>query len=277
MSHQRSMISPLATGAAALCAGLLTLSAFAADPPQGAVTAASLAAQLAATREDGSSFVRLRIEIRKPSARTKSVLQMQVKSRRTPNRADLVYQMLWPKERKGEAILLTKTGTKPPTGSILTLPDTLQPLDAPKLKGSFFGTDLTLEDVAEDFYTWKNQAFVGTEVIDGVTCQILESLPGKGEWSGSPKVRSWIDLKRTVPLRVEKYAGSGALVRRIDTLKVVKERGHHLPSTFLVRQPGKDSETEIEAVRGEREVSYTDSDFTPQGLKQLAPPSQSSE
>ena len=85
------------------------------------------------------------------------------------------------------------------------------------MKEAFFGSDLSYEDLVENFFAWDNQAIVGTETVDRVPCQILESKPGKGDRSSYAKVRSWIDVKRLVPLRVEKYLASGQLARRIDT------------------------------------------------------------
>jgi len=203
----------------------------------------------------------------------KAVLQLQIKSRRTAKNTDLVYHLIWPRERKGESVLLRKTGTRAPAASLFVPPDTHRALTAAEMKQGLFGTNLSAEDVIENFFAWEHQTLAGTEVVDGVTCQILESRPGKGEWASCARVRSWIDLKRNVPLRVEKYLASGALGRRIDTTKVVKDDdGRHIPATLLVRRPGQDSTCEFQGTRSTRGVAYTDSDFTPEGLKNLAAP-----
>jgi hypothetical protein len=267
-----SLVGIAAAGLAMVGVGVRSLPLHAADLRQAAITAPALASQLQAARGDGSSFVRLRAEISQPSARTKSVLQVQIKSRRSAHRTDLVCQLIWPKERKGESILLTRIGAHAPSGTRFVPPDAMQTLDAQALTGSLFGTDLALEDLTEDFFSWKHQAFAGSEVVDGVTCRILESRPGADDWSGVASVRSWIDVRRTVPLRVEKYSPSGTLIRRIDTRKVVRKDGHWIAASFLVRQPGRDSQTEFESIRGEQDAVYDDSDFTPEGLRQLAPP-----
>ncbi|MEI9897843.1 MAG: outer membrane lipoprotein-sorting protein [Chthoniobacter sp.] len=85
------------------------------------------------------------------------------------------------------------------------------------------------------------QAIVGTETVDGVNCQILESKPGKGDRSTYGSVRSWIDAKRLVPLRIEKYSGSGQVLRRIDTTRVVTDAGHAIPANLSVRGARPDS------------------------------------
>lgn len=272
MHALRSPVGIVAAGVVLVGAGFRPLPLHAAAVRQAVITASDLASQLRAIREDGSSFVRLRAEVRQVSARTKSVLQVQIKSRRSATRTDLVCQLIWPKERKGESILLTRIGANAPSGTRFVPPDATQTLDDSGLKGSLFGTDLALEDLIEDFYSWKHQAFAGSEPVDGVACQILESRPGAEEWSGVARVRSWIDTRRTVPLRVEKYSPSGTLIRRIDSRKVVRSNGRWIAASFLVRQPGRDSQTEFESARGEQDVMYSDGDFTPEGLRRLAPP-----
>src|ERR1700675_8436 len=71
------------------------------------ITANDLAFRLSALRQDGASYVRLRMEIK---GATKETLQLQIKERRTKSASEVVYQVLYPKERKGESVLLRKIG-----------------------------------------------------------------------------------------------------------------------------------------------------------------------
>ncbi len=57
---------------------------------------------------------------------------------------------------------------------------------------SVFGSDLAVADTIENFFSWKDQALVGTEVVDRAACQILESKPGSGDFSIYGRVRSWV-------------------------------------------------------------------------------------
>ena len=50
------------------------------------------------------------MEVRQPAGGTKTVLQLQLKARRTKAATDIVYQVLWPKERKGESVSPPKGG-----------------------------------------------------------------------------------------------------------------------------------------------------------------------
>ena len=106
----------------------------------------------------------------------------------------------------------------------------------------------------------------------GVNCPILESKPGKDQSSIYGSVRSWIDVRRLVPLRVEKYASSGKLLRRIDTTRVAEDAGHQIPSELTVGGARSDSSTLLDGSRIRHNVTYTDHDFTIEGLKEIATP-----
>src|ERR1700760_4623306 len=101
--------------AATLGLAFLTSSAGVADSEPAALSAKDLAASLSAL-QDGASYVRLRLEVKQPADTTKIALQLQIKERRTKTGTDLVYQVLWPKERKGEAVLLHKSDGGARTG-----------------------------------------------------------------------------------------------------------------------------------------------------------------
>ena len=108
-----------------------------------------------------------------------------------------------------------------------------------------------------------------------MSCSILESKPGKEEPSIYGSVRSWIDVRRLVPLRVEKYASSGQLLRRIDTIDVVSEAGRQIPATLSVNGARTNSSTLLAGSRVRHNVIYTDRDFSTEGLKEIATPRRS--
>jgi hypothetical protein len=252
---------------AAAIIGLTPAFSFRAAESPSPMTANDLASRLSALRQNGASYVRLRMEIKGAS---KETLQIQIKERRTKNSSEVVYQVLYPKERKGESVLLRQIGDRPASGSVFVPPNTVRTIDA--LKEPLLGSDLSYEDVIENFFGWDQQAIVSTEVVDGVKCAVLESKPGKGQRSIYGSVRSWIDVRRLVPLRVEKYANSGQLLRRIDTTRVVTDTGHHIPADLTVGGARPDSSTLLDGSRIRHNVTYTDRDFTIEGLKEISNP-----
>ena len=200
--------------------------------------AAELAAYLSTVRIEGANYIRARMEI-KPDAGSPATLQIQIKARRSARETAVVYQVLFPKERKGEAVLLRHAGDRAAGGTAFTPPDATHAIDAAGMKDALFGSDLSYEDTVDNFFAWERQTLVGTETVDGVNCQILESRPGKGEWSNYGSVKTWVDPNRLVPMRVEKYASSGQLVRRIDSTRFTKDdKGRVIPASLAVHRPG---------------------------------------
>jgi outer membrane lipoprotein-sorting protein len=237
------------------------------------LSAKDFAARLSSLR-DGTSYTRLRLEIKQPVNTTGVVLQLQIKETRVNGANDVVYQVLWPKERKGEGVLLHQAGSSSPTCTLFVLPDKMRTLSGSQLAEDLFGSDLSYEDVIEDFFAWQNQTIAGNEVINGVNCVVLESKPDKADSSGYAVIRSWIDPRRFVPLRVEKYASGGKLVRRIDTTRVVTDdKGRSIPGGLIVHSSRADSLTDLDGSRIKHDVSYSANDFTAQGLRDLSVPS----
>jgi hypothetical protein len=251
---------------------LFVISAQAADEGSPPVSAKELAAHLS-TAEEGSSYVRLIMQIKDATGAVKSTLQLQIKQRRTAQVADIIYQVLWPKERNGEAVLLHQAAGSPATGSLWIPPGPVRQLDAGEMGQPLFGSDLSYQDAVENFFAWPNQSLAGTETIDRVNCVILESKPGDGEISIYGSVRSWIDARRLVAVRVEKYLASGKLARRIDTTRVADDdNSHPIPANLAVRDAANVSETDLDGSRIRHDVTFSDHDFSPDGLKDLAPP-----
>lgn len=250
---------------------LVTCSAIAAEAPP-AMTAKDLAAKLSTLQQDGSSHVRLKMNI-KPAGAAKYSLQLQIKQRRTQKSTEVVYQVLWPKERAGESVLLRQSGNQPATGSLFIPPDTVRSLNAAQMKEGLFGGDLSYADILENFFLWEKQTIVGTEVVDRVNCQILESKPGSGQRSGYSAVRSWVDVRRLVPLRIEKYMSSGSLVRRFETNDVATDDTRRsVPADLTVSSPQKGSSTEIDGSKLKHAVTFSDHEFTTGGIKEVTTP-----
>jgi len=251
-----------------LASTLWSQPAFAAEP--GSFSAKELANKLSTLQQDGSSYIRLRLNVDEPPGTKKIALQIQIQQRRSATSTDVIYQILWPKERQGESVLLKKTGNQAATGIHFVPPETSTSLGAQNMKDSLFGSDLAYADLIENFYAWDSQNLAGEEMIGKVNCQILESKPGNGQSSIYTSVRSWVDTVRLVPLRVEKFLSPGKPVRRIETTLVSKEdNGQHIPANLDVQDLRKNSITEIEGSRLNTRVNYEDKDFTLEALKEI--------
>ena len=250
-THPRRNLLVAALGALSLT----LLPVMAADEPAG-LSASALAAKLSGLQQDGNSYVRYKLDA------AGGTLQIEGKKRHARGGTEAVYRVLFPKERKGEAVLL-----KPGGGAHFVPPNTVQAIPAGKLDDPFFGSALANADLVENFFAWPQQTLVGTETVDRVNCQILESKPSKGG-SIYGSVKSWIDMRRMVPLRVEKYSSSGQLVRRIDTTRVVADDQHRqIPANMSIRGPGG-ATSDLDGSKIKHGVEFKDAEFTPEGLKQ---------
>ncbi|MGH8092918.1 MAG: outer membrane lipoprotein-sorting protein [Chthoniobacterales bacterium] len=229
-------------------------------------SASDLAAALRA-KEEGSKFVRVRMKI---GSGENQIFQLQIKSRVSNATSDIVYQILFPKEHKGEAVLLHRSGEKF-SGVTFAPPNSVRPIASGQMNQPLFGSDLSYEDIIDDPFRWPQQAIVGTEAVDNFQCQILESKPGKGHSSSYSSVKTWVDSRRLVPLRIEKYNGSGKVLRRINITRVLLDGNDSLPADLKIYGPSGNV-TEITGSRIERGVTYSDTEFTPERLKQLAAP-----
>lgn len=236
------------------------------------LSATEMAAKLGKVVEDGDSATRLRLNILPAGGGEKEVLQVQVKARRTSEKTDVLYQVLWPKDSKGRAFLIQQEGEAAPKGVAYTPPKTLVPLNESKMKDSLLGSNLAYQDVIENFFRWKNQSVTGKETVDRVECVILESKPGSKDSTPYSKVKSWIDPRRLVALRVEKYDASGKLARKIETTRVAKESGNYIPASMVVSRPGGKAVTEIEGSNIRHDVKFKDKDFTTSSLNDFRLP-----
>lgn len=247
-----------------IAAGALFVAAMpAAESESSATSGKELANRMSAARQ-GNALIRAKLEMRAADG-SKQVLQLQIKERRTPTSTDLLYQVQWPKERKGEVVILHQDSGGAPRGTVIAPPAPARALEASQMDGGLFSSDLSYQDAIENFFAWKDQAIAGSEVVDGVECQILESKPGKSGISIYAKVRSWIDTKRLVPLRIEKYSAAGQVLRRIDTTYVARDQhDRFIPGRLTVRNPSKNSITEFDGARIEQGMQFTDRDFAPE-------------
>ena len=249
----------------AIVIGAICLNALRAQQPAApAISAEELAGRLN-TALEGSAQIRTQLEVR-TIAGGKRVLQLQIRQRRTTNATDLAYRVLWPNESKDQVVLLHQNAGSAPKGSIILPHQAARPIEPSQMSEGLFDSDLSYQDAVENVYGWKEQAIVGSEPVNGVNCQILESKPGNSSISIYGKVRSWIDPQRLVPLRIEKYSGSGELIRRIDITRVIRDEKHQsIPSSLVVHGPRKNTVTEFNGARIDENVNFTDLDFTAPG------------
>lgn len=246
----------------------LALPCLAARGQSAELSAKELASALGKAAQDGESVARVRFKIQPEAGGEAKVLQLQIKSRRAPAASAAVYSILWPADRKNEAVLLKQARGAAASGVRFVPPDTETRIDAAAMSQPIFASDLAYQDVIENFFLWADQALAGREHLGKVDCVILDSKPGAGDVSPYGRVRSWIDVRRMVALRVEKFDKQGRPACRIDTTQVAKDDiGRNVPAAMTVRRTGSGSVTEVEGSNIRHDAKLSEADFTPQGLR----------
>ncbi len=120
----------------------------------------------------------------------------------------------------------------------------------------------------ENLFAWPYQTLVGIEVVNRISCQILESKPGKNDTSKYSIIRTWVDVRRLVPLRIEKHNAAGKVILRIDSGRVVTDDiSRYVPSGLTVTDLRSNSVTELDGSKMKHDVKFTDTEFTLTGLK----------
>ncbi|MBX7211713.1 MAG: outer membrane lipoprotein-sorting protein [Verrucomicrobiaceae bacterium] len=235
-------------------------------------TAAQLIGAVKAAKPAGCVYARLRMEHRDAGGK-QTVLQAQLKRRPLPEGSETLYQLLFPKERKGEALLLRVKGGGF-SGATYAPGQGVHPLKAGDRTAGVFGTALTIDDAIADFLDWPQQQIVGREKEGAVPCYVVESRAPKSVSSPVTRVKSWIDETRLTEMKIELFKGGAQPVRSVITHKVMRgSSGWYAPVSFTVTDHATGASTKVEGVRSDNGISFTDADFTETAMQTIASPS----
>jgi hypothetical protein len=198
-----------------------------------------------------------------------SVLQVRIVGRREKHVARVLYQILWPNSRKGQALVLERSQDLQVSGFLFFPPDRVMPLTDSLMTTTFAGTGLTIEDLAEDFWRWPIQRIVGQGRAGKRGCAILESHPSPETVSAYAMVRSCI--ARNSPLWIEKLSESGNTVKRISFETYDgKKQDRDYGSAMIVEGDSKSLRTQVEFLKSERGIKISPDEFSVESLKAIA-------
>ena len=235
-------------------------------------SAAQLIAAVKAAKPSGGIYVRLRMEHR-DAAGKQTVLQAQLKRRSTSDGgSETLYQLLFPKERKGEALLLRVKGGSF-SGTAFAPGQGSRALKEGDRPSGIFGTALTIDDAIAEFLDWQQQEITGKEKEGAVPCTVIESRAPKSSSSDITRVKSWIDETRLTAMKIEFYKKADAPARTEVTHKVLRgSSGYYSPASFTVTDHVTGASTKIEGVRSDKDITYTDADFSDAALEAVTSP-----
>lgn len=235
-------------------------------------TAAQLIGAVKAAKPTGGLYARLRMEHKGADGKF-LVLQAQLKRRQTSDGSETLYQILFPKERKGESLLLRIKGGDF-SGVLFSPADGKRPLKSGDRPAGVFGTALTIDDAIADFLDWPQQQIIGKEKEGGVPCYVVESRAPKSSSSPITRVKSWIDETRLTEMKIELYKNGDQPVRTVLTHKVMRgSSGYYAPVSFTVTDHSTGASTKVEGVRSDHDVTFTDADFADAAIQTITTPS----
>ncbi|MFQ6616485.1 MAG: outer membrane lipoprotein-sorting protein [Fidelibacterota bacterium] len=137
------------------------------------------------------------------------------------------------------------------------------------LRQSMMGSDLSYEDLMEDpsLLNAYHADVLGSETFDGRDCWILE-LTAKVDDVAYHSRKIWVDKERMLPLRENRYAKSGKLLKTTEIKEVVKIGERWYPEKMIFKDAlstGKGTEFIIESL--EFDVQIPDYLFSKASLR----------
>jgi hypothetical protein len=259
----------LGTLARQLLAGVAIWSAVSAfaggDPP----TAGELIAKVVAARQTIGYRVRARLVRTTTATGQRETMQLLIKGRRDGEASKVLYQILWPAALAGQTLVIEKIAGRTSRIWLFTPPDKTADLTEAQAGEPFFGSDLSVEDLAEEFWSWPRQEIVGEETVGRNLCQVVDSHPDAGTKTGYLLVRTWIAADLSLPLRIEKFGKDGKFSKRITAEKITKQTNHRwTAANFIVEPADGRTRTALEGSHADRDLEIPAADFTIEKVKE---------
>lgn len=137
---------------------------------------------------------------------------------------------------------------------------------------SWMGSDFTNDDLVKmnSYITEYTHEIVGSEVIDGMDCHIIELTPKPDAAIIWGKVKMWISKDEYFQLRLEFFDEDGELINHQMSSGIMQFNDRRLPSKMVMvpaDEPG--NKTIIEVIDTEFNIDIDESFFSQQNMKRI--------
>jgi hypothetical protein len=227
------------------------------------VAADQLIAKVVANQATRGAVIRAKLTVEDSAFDRRSVAQLRIRLRTDPALTRLLFEVLWPDLHKGEEICIERASRGVVRGFVFEPPSTVTPVGAATMNRAFLESDLSIEDLADDFWQWPSPRIAGDEVLGGEACTIVESRPPPGSSSAYALVRSWISREKLVPLRIEKVERDELSSKLFAVEKTSRSGGVWVPVATVIQRAGSSRKTTLEISRGDRDVDVPIEVFSP--------------
>jgi len=158
---------------------------------------------------------RLRATVTREGQPDAKPLRVLLAGEKDEQRQRLLIRALGPDPWRDQAVLLESSRASPLRAYRFGSNST--PAQAADAHAPLFDSPLVAWNLMGEWWRWPGQAKVRDDTMLGWNCVVIESRGGSGPVA---RVRSWIAPELNLPLRMEFYAGDGALLSaiRIDSL-----------------------------------------------------------
>ena len=104
------------------------------------------------------------------------------------------------------------------------------------LRQSVMGSDLSYEDMTDNdkLYELYDAEIEGEGELDGMQCYIVK-LTAKKKGLAYEGRKMWVDAERWLPVREERYAKSGKLLKKTDILEMFQQDGRWYPRKMVFK------------------------------------------
>jgi hypothetical protein len=229
----------------------------------------ALVQRLLETQRTNGFILRTKLTVSDTAIEARRVAQIRVKSRREPDVTRLLYEVLWPAADKGNVLSLERSATGSLKGFHLAPGNEIAPITTAALQTRYLDSDLTVEDLIEDFWQWPDATAAGEEQVERELCKIINLRPPSGARSSYSLVRAWISIEKTVPMRIVKFDRSGK-PKEFAVQKIMRKDDLWVPVVTRIQTPGSSRHTLFEISGGERDVDIPPQDFSLEKLKRAA-------
>jgi hypothetical protein len=214
--------------------------------------------------------IRAKLTVSETGSDLHKAAQVRIKGRRDETSARWLYQVLWPTAEKGAALYLERLGKKNLSGFFFTPPDKIEAIGDDPLGASYLNSDLSLEDLADDFWQWPDAKAGAQEQAGRETCRIVNLRPPPDVKSNYSLVRAWISEEKAVPMRLLKFNRQGQPAKEFMVQKIVQNQKFWFPMVTIIQKPGATRQTIFEISRGDRDVEVPVSDFSLEEIRKAA-------
>lgn len=197
------------------------------------------------------------------------VAQLRVKSRRDSDATRVLYEVLWSATDKGRALSLERSPNGSLKGFRFAPPAEVEQLTTAALPTAYLDSDLSVEDLTEDFWQWADAKSGGEERIEHELCKIVNLRPPADARSSYSLVRVWISPEKAAPWRIVKFDRSGK-PKEFAVQKMMQHEKVWVPVITRIHTPGNTRHTLFEISRGEREVDIPVHEFAIESVRKAA-------